>query len=187
MTKSQAVPLSSFISDVAVFLGPLLLRDWGFAPSAPLWEGLTKQWPNEQWPNVGCTQECLLDPAAAGAPRLQPGASPPQKKFARQCSSSISGIMENHTTYLAPGFTLNNLIPAPTNVAVFWGLLGPGGFNSLHPMSFQQGTHFSSCGPRTSWTPLCSWGFALPTRALPGIELQSCRLCTPHVYSLNGI
>ena len=42
-----------------------------------------EQWPNEQWPNVGCTQEGLLDPAAAGALRLQLGASLPQKKFVR--------------------------------------------------------------------------------------------------------
>ena len=67
--------------------------------SAPLREGLTKQWPNEQWPNVGCTQEHLLDPAAAGAPRLWPGASPSQKMFTRQCSSSVSGNMENHNTW----------------------------------------------------------------------------------------
>ena len=29
---------------------------------------------------------------------------------------------------------------------------------------------------------LCSSGFVLPTRALPGIELQSFRLCVPPVY-----
>ena len=34
--------------------------------------------------------------------------------------------MENHNTYLAPGFTLNDLVPAPVNVAVLWGVLGPG-------------------------------------------------------------
>ena len=39
--------------------------------------------------------------------------------------------MENRNTHLTPGFTLNNLAPAPANVAAFWGLLGPGGFNSL--------------------------------------------------------
>ena len=99
--------------------------------SAPLREGLTEQWPNEQWPNeqwlnVGCTQERLLDPAAASALRLRPGAIPPQKKFARQCSSSVSGIMENHNTHLALGFTLNNLVPAAVNVAILWVLLGPG-------------------------------------------------------------
>ena len=177
-----------FVSDVAVFPATLLLKDCGFLThSTPLREGLTEQWPNEQWPNVGCTQECLLDPAAAaGAPRLWPGASPPQKKFVRQCSSSVSGIMENHSTHLALGFTLNDLVPAPANVAVFWGLLGPGGFNSLYQMSFQQWNRFSPCGPRTSWTPLCSWGFALPTRAPPGMELRSCSLCAPLIYSLNG-
>ena len=89
--------------------------------SAPLQEGLT-----EQWLNVGSTQERLLDTAAAGAPRLRPGASTPQKKFARWCSSSVSGIMENHNTHLAPGFTLNDLVLAPANVVVLWGLLEPG-------------------------------------------------------------
>ena len=139
--------------------------------SAPVLEGLT-----EQWPNAGCTQECLRDPAVASAPRLRPGASTPQKKFARWCSSSVSGIMENHNTHLAPSFTFNDLAPAPANVAIFWGLLGPGGFNSLYQMSFQQWNCFSLCGPRTSWTPLCSWGFTVPTRAPPSIKLWSCCL-----------
>ena len=150
--------------------------------SAPLREGLT-----EQWLNVSCHPECLLDPAAAGAPRLRPGSSPPQKKITRQCSSSVSGITENHNTRLAPGFTLNDLFPAPVNVAIFWGLLGPGGFNSLYQMSFQQWNCFSPCDLRTSRTPLCSWRFAFPTRAPPGIELWSCSLCSPLVYSLNGV
>ena len=78
--------------------------------SAPLREGLTEHCPKEQWPSVGCTQERPLDHAAAGTPRLRPGASSPQKKFARQCSSSVSGIMGNHSTHLAPGFTLKTLL-----------------------------------------------------------------------------
>ena len=41
--------------------------------------------------------------------------------------------------------------------------------------------------PEEPGTPLCSWGFALPTRAPPGIELRSFRLCAPPVYSLKGI
>ncbi|VFV29798.1 Hypothetical predicted protein, partial [Lynx pardinus] len=150
---------------------PYFRRTAALTRSTPLWKGLT-----EQWPNAGCTQERLLDPAAAGAPRLQPGTSPPQKKFVRQCTSCISGIMENHNTHLAPGFTLNDLAPAPVNVAAFRGLLGPGGFNSLYQMSFQQWNCFSPCGLRTSRTTLSSWGFALPTRAPPGIELRSCSL-----------
>ena len=146
--------------------------------SAPLWEGLTKQ-----WPDAGCTQEHLLDSAAAGAPRLWPGASLSQKMFAGQCSSSVSGIMENHNTHLAPGFTLKDLVPAPVNMAIFWGLLGPGGFNSLYQMSFQQWNCFSPCVLRTSQTPLCSWRFALPTRASPVNELQICGLSSPCLKS----
>ena len=188
MTRPQAVPLPQALSQMRLFSpAPYFRRTTALTCSAPLWEGLTEQWLNEQWPNVSCHPECLLDPAAAGAPRLRPGASPSQKKFTRQCSSSVSGIMENHNTRLAPGFTLNDLVLATVNVAVLWGLLGPGGFNSLYQTSFQQWNRFSPCGPRTSRTPLCSWGFGLSTRAPPGIELWSCRLCTPLVYSLNGI
>ena len=101
--------LPSLVSDVAVFPGTLLLKDCGFDLFHPSAGGLTKQWPNEQWPNISCTQVHLLDPVVDGAPRLRPGASPSQKMFVRQCSSNISGIMENHNTHLAPGFTLNNL------------------------------------------------------------------------------
>ena len=57
--------------------------------------------------------------------RLRLGASPPQKKSTRSCSSSISGIMANHNTHLTPGFTLNILAPTPVNVAILQGLLGP--------------------------------------------------------------
>ena len=37
----------SFVSDAAVFPGPLLLKDCGFDPFRPSVEGLTEQWPNE--------------------------------------------------------------------------------------------------------------------------------------------
>ena len=111
--------LPSFVSNVAVFLAPYFQRSAALTRSAPLWEGLTEQWLNEQWPNADCTQEYPLNPAAALAPRLWPGASLSQKKFVRQCRSSVSGIMENHNTHLAPGFTLNDLAPAPANVAAF--------------------------------------------------------------------
>ena len=68
----------SFVSDAAVFPDPLLLRDCGFDLFCPSEEGLT-----EHWPGAGCTQERLRDRAAAGAQRLRPVASLPQKKFAR--------------------------------------------------------------------------------------------------------
>ena len=81
-------------------------------------------------------------------PETTAGGQPAQKNFMRFCSRRISGIMKNHDTHLAPGFILNDLVPAPANVTVFWGLLGPGGFNRLYQTSFQQWNHFSRCGPR---------------------------------------
>ena len=136
--------LPCFVSDMAVFPGLLFLRDCGLDPFHPSAESLT-----EQWPNAGCTQESSWDGAAAEAQRLRPGASPPQKKFARQYSSSISGIMENHNTSLAPGFTLNNLVPAPANVAVFWGLLGTGFLTASTKCPFSNGT----TSPRVAQEP----------------------------------
>ncbi|VFV18230.1 Hypothetical predicted protein, partial [Lynx pardinus] len=75
--------------------------------------------------------ECRLHPGTPAGPcccrcpKTQPGASPSQKMFAIQCSSSVSGVMENPTTHVAPGFTLNDLAPTPANVAAFQALLGP--------------------------------------------------------------
>ena len=66
-------------------------RTAALPPSAPLREGLTEQWPSERWSNIGCTQECPLDPAVAGAPRLQPGASLPQKKLRDSVASVFQG------------------------------------------------------------------------------------------------
>ena len=78
MTRPQAVPLSQVLSQMWLFSpAPYFRRTEALTRSAPLQEGLTKQWLKEQWPNIGCTQERLLDPAVAGAPRLRPGASPP--------------------------------------------------------------------------------------------------------------
>ena len=57
--------LLSFISDVAVFPGPPLLRDCGFDPVCPSAKGLTKK-----WPGASCTQEHLRDCAAADTQRL---------------------------------------------------------------------------------------------------------------------
>ena len=81
----------------------------------------------------------------------------------------------------------NDLVPAPVNVAILWGLLGPECLNSFYQLSFQQWNCFSPCGSRIPRTPLCLSIFAFPTRAPPSIKLWSCRLCSPFVYSLNGI
>ena len=58
-------------------------------------------------------------------PETAAGCQPAPEKFLRQCSSSFSGMMENRNTHLAPGFTLNDLVPAPANTAAFPGLPGP--------------------------------------------------------------
>ncbi|XP_047701067.1 uncharacterized protein LOC125158266 [Prionailurus viverrinus] len=163
VTRPQAVPRSRVLPQTRLFSpAPYSRRTAALTRSAPPREGLP-----EQRPNVGRSQERPLDPAAAGAPRPRPEASPPQKKLARQASSSVSGMVENGDTRLAPGFTLHDPVPAPANVAAFRGLPGPGGFHSLHRMSFRQRNRLSPCGPSTSRTPLCSWGLALPTRAPP--------------------
>ena len=82
----------SFVSEAAVFPGPLLPKDCGFDPFPPLWEGLTEQWPNEQWPNAGCTQERPLDPAVAGVPRLRPGATHPRKGSRDSVAAAFQGL-----------------------------------------------------------------------------------------------
>ena len=160
VTRPQAVPLSQVLSQMQLFSpAPYFRRTEALTCSIPLLDCLT-----EQWRNVGCTREYPLDPAVAGTPRLQPAVSPLQKEIVRECSLSVSGTMENYNTRLAPAFTLNKLALAPVNVAACRGLLGPGGFNSLYQMSLQQWNRFAVCGLRTSPTPLCSWGFAFPTR-----------------------
>ena len=67
--------LLSLVSDAAVFPDALLVRDCGFDLFCPSAGGSRRAM-------AGCQQR-LLDPAAADAQRVRPGASPPQKKFAR--------------------------------------------------------------------------------------------------------
>ena len=94
--------------------------------------------------------------------------------------------MENHNTHLVPGFTLHDLVPAPENVVALCGLLAP--LESVVvatwtlPNVLPAGELPLPLWPEDPWTPLCSWGFAL-------LQVLSCsfRLCTPPVYSLNGI
>ena len=121
-----------------------------------LGEGLTEQWPSASHPS-----KCSGDCTAANAQSLCLGASLPWKKFTRLCSSSVSGFMENHNTHLAPGFTLNILVPTPANMVVLQSPLGPLPVwwpHSLYQMSSQQENHLSPCGPRTPWTSLSAPG-----------------------------
>ena len=93
--------------------------------------------------------------------------------------------MANHNTRLVPGFTLNFLVPTSANVAVLQGLLGPlsmgvGGRGALPlPNVLPEGLLPLPMWPEDpSDLTICSQGFILPSRAPPGIELQSFRLCT---------
>ena len=126
--------------------------------------------------------ECSHDCTAAETCRLQPGTSPPQKIFTQLCSSGGSGITVNHNTLLVPGFTINVLVPTTVNMAVLQGPLGLYLWVATQPLP-----NVLPAGepPLPVWLEdhldlaVCSRGFALPTRALPGIKLWSFRLCTP--------
>ena len=83
--------LPSSVSDAAVFPGPLLLKDRGFDWFRPLWEGLTQQWPKEQWPSVGRTQERLWEPAAAGAQDCGWVPAPPRKSSRDGVAGAFQG------------------------------------------------------------------------------------------------
>ena len=91
-----------------------------FTSSEPLGEAFTKQ-----WLGASHTQKHSWDHVVADDQRVWLGASLPQKMFTGSYSSSISGIMENFNKHLAPGFMLKDLVPAPANVVILWGLLLP--------------------------------------------------------------
>ena len=71
VTRPQAVPLSEVLSQMWLCSpAPYFRRTSALTRSTPLREGLTEQRPNEQWPNVGYTQERGRDPETAA--RCQP-------------------------------------------------------------------------------------------------------------------
>ena len=93
VTRPQAAPLSRVLSQMQLFSpAPYFRRTEALTRSAPLREGLTEQWPDEQGPNAGRTQERLLDPAAAGAPRLRPGATRPRKSSRDGVAAAFQGL-----------------------------------------------------------------------------------------------
>ncbi|XP_047735391.1 uncharacterized protein LOC125177129 isoform X3 [Prionailurus viverrinus] len=155
-------------------LTPYFRKTAALTRSTPLWAGLTQQWTNEQWPNAGCTQEGLLDPAAARAPRLRPGASLPQKSSGDNVAAAFQGLW-------APGFTLNDLVPTPANVAVFRGLLGPGGFNRLYQNVLPAMEPLLPVWPKTLPDPILLLEIrpSPPPQSTARYQLQSCRLCAP--------
>ena len=137
----RSTSLLSFVSDAAVFPDPLFLRDCGFDLICPSAGGSHRAMARCR-PHRGM----FAGRAAVDAQRLRPGASPPRKKFVTQCRSSASGIMENHNTHLAPGFTLNDLVPATRECGCSPGSTGAlplGDSHSLYQVSSHQGNRFS--------------------------------------------
>ena len=120
--------------------------------SDSLGEGITEQWPGASPPPGTFARLCHFL-----CPETVASTSPPEKKFVQLCSSSISGIVANHSTHLAPGFTINILAPIPVDVAILRGLLGPLVVGRPHHL-YQQGTCLSPCGPRVSWALLSAPG-----------------------------
>ena len=176
VTRPQAVPLSRVLSQMRLFsLAPYFRRTVALTCSAPLREGLTDQWPNEQGPNVGHSQERLLGPAAAGALRLRPGATRPRKSLRDGVAAAFQGLWKI-TTYIWHQASPSTTLPQHQRMwlpsGVCWKQVASI-VSTKCPSS--SGTAFP-VGPRTSRTPLCSWGFAFPIRALPGIEMGSCSL-----------
>ena len=94
--------------------------------------------------------------------------------------------MENHNTHLALGFTLNDLIPAPANVAVLWGLLGPGGLTASTKCPSSSGT----TSPVLALEPPGPHSAPGDLPFLPEHhQVLRCGVsdCTPPFYSFNGI
>ncbi|XP_053076562.1 uncharacterized protein LOC128315116 [Acinonyx jubatus] len=134
----------SFISDAAVFPDLLLLRDRGsdlLRPSA----GGSHRAVAGCGPRSGTFTDVLLP-----MPRLWPGASASQRKFAPSCGRSVSGTMANHNTHLAPGFTPDDPVLAPVNVVVLPGLPGSCLWGTPQPLPdvLPAGEPTLPCGPK---------------------------------------
>ena len=152
---------------------------WGTA--ALTCSDLLREGFSEPRPGARRTQDCSWGNPAADAQRLRLDASSPQKKLTQSCSSSVSGFMEKQQisgTRLPPYV----LVPTTANVVVLQGLL-----ESACGVATQPLPSILPIGelPLPLWPSdftVCSWGFALPTRAPSGIELRSFRLFPSPVY-----
>ncbi|VFV31304.1 Hypothetical predicted protein, partial [Lynx pardinus] len=153
------------------FPQPLTSKDCSFAAltrSATLPEGLTehRRMSNGRMPAAPrntCRTLLLPVPGDGGQEPARP-----RKTSCHSVAAAFQGLWEITTHIWHQASALRTLFQYQRMlVAVFWDLLGPGAFNRLYQMSFQQWSRFSLCGLRTSRTPLCSWGFTLPTRAPP--------------------
>ena len=100
-------------------------------------------------------------------------------------SSSVSGILENYNTSdtrLSPltSLFLHQRMWSFSGVHCDLCLWGGCTVSTKYPPS--RGTTSPVWPEDSQDLAVCSWEFALPTRAPPRIELWSCILCTPPVY-----
>ena len=155
--------LLSFVSDAAVFPGPLLLRDCGFDLLRPSVEGLTQQWQMPAPPRkVRVTVLLLMHRDCSQV------AAHSRESSRDSVGAAFQGLWKI-TTHIwhqaSPLMTLFQHQGMWLFSGVFWAQVA----SQPVPNVLQQWNCFSPCGLSTSWTPLCSWGFALPSRAPPGI------------------
>ena len=80
----------------------------------------------------------------------------PRKRSCSSVAAAFQGLWKI-TTHFVPGFPLNILVPAPANMVVLRGPLGPlpvvGVLHSLYQIFFQQGNCLSPCDLRTQELP----------------------------------
>ena len=79
--------LPSFVSDAAVFPGPLLTKGCGFSPFRPSAGGSPRA-----TADPSRTQESSPNRAAAGAQRPRPGASRPRKSSRASAAAAFQGL-----------------------------------------------------------------------------------------------
>ena len=173
--------LLSFVSDGAAFPDPF----WGTAAltfSAPLRRVLLSNGQVLAAPRNVCGSALLLMPRDCGQVPAH------LRKSSRDNVAAVLQGLWKITTHIwhqaSPLMTLFQPQWMWLFSWVHWGLAFRGLTQPL-PGVFPAGELPLPMWPEEPWTPLCSWGFALPTRAPPGIELWSFRLCTPSVYILN--
>ena len=167
-----------------MFPGPLHLRDCSFDPLHPSVDGLTEHCPGAHHTQERSQDVVLLVPRDCGWGSACPRES--SRDFVAAASQGLWQITTHIWHQASPQRPCSSThecgcSPGSTRALPVRGSTPP------LPDVVPAGEPPLPVWPEDSWTPLCFWEFALLTRELPGMELQSFRLWTPSVYSLNGI
>ena len=136
--------------------------------SALLQEGHTEQYQMPVAPRKVCVTVLLLMPRDCGQVPAHP-----RKNLQDSVAAAFQGLwrITTHIWHQAsPRMTLFQHQRMWLFSWAHWGLAFGGPTQPL-PGVLPAGEPPLPMWPGEPWTPLCSWGFALPIRALPGIEL----------------